>query len=115
MILPLLGALVPFWSFSTSVPLVWAGTALWGLVMGIHESTMRAAVADLVPRERRGVGYGTFTAIYGLAWLAGAALIGVLYDVSIDAAITFVVVIQSAAMLAFLPLLAARWTREDRP
>lgn len=114
-ILPLLGALVPFWSFSTSVPLVWAGTALWGLVMGIHESTMRAAVADLVPRERRGVGYGTFTAIYGLAWLAGAALIGVLYDVSIDAAITFVVVIQSAAMLAFLPLLAARWTREDRP
>ena len=66
-ILPLLGALIPFWSFSTSVILVWAGAVIWGAVMGIHESTMRAAVADLVPRERRGVGYGTFTAIYGLA------------------------------------------------
>ena len=104
-VLPVLGAAIPFWSFSTSVPLVWAGAALWGLVMGIHESTMRAAVADLVPRERRGVGYGTFTAIYGLAWLAGAALIGVFYDVSIDSAITFIVVVQAVALAAFLPLL----------
>jgi MFS family permease len=112
-VLPVLGAVVPFWSFSTSVPLVWAGAALWGLVMGIHESTMRAAVADLVPRERRGIGYGTFTAIYGLAWLAGTALIGVLYDVSIDAAITFTVVIQAVALLAFLPLW--RTTRTPRP
>lgn len=104
-VLPLLGAVIPFWSFSTSVPLVWIGAALWGAVMGVHESTMRAAIADIVPRERRGVGYGTFTAIYGLAWLAGAALIGVLYDVSIDAAITYTVAIQAVAVLAFVPLL----------
>ena len=37
----------------------------------VSDEFMRAAVADLVPRERRGVGYGTFTAVYGLAWLAG--------------------------------------------
>jgi predicted MFS family arabinose efflux permease len=104
-VLPALGAVVPFWSFSTSAPLAWAGAALWGALMGVHESTMRAAVADLVPRERRGVGYGTFTAIYGLAWLAGAALIGVLYDRSIDAAITFIVIVQAVALIAFLPLL----------
>lgn len=104
-VLPLLGAVIPFWSFSTSAALVWAGAALWGAVMGVHESTMRAAVADLVPRERRGVGYGTFTAIYGLAWLVGASLIGVLYDVSIDTAITFTVIIQAIALVAFVPLL----------
>ena len=105
---PLLGAVVPFWSFSTSVPLVWAGAALWGAVMGVHESTMRAAVADLVPRERRGVGYGTFTALYGLSWMAGSALIGVLYDVSIDSAITFTVIVQAVALLAFVPLVGHR-------
>lgn len=104
-VLPVLGAVVPFLSFSTSTALVWIGAALWGALMGVHESTMRAAVADLVPRERRGVGYGTFTAVYGLAWLAGAALIGVLYDVSIDAAITFSVAVQAVALLLFLPLL----------
>ncbi len=73
--------------------------------MGVHESTMRAAVADLVPRERRGAGYGTFTAVYGLAWLVGAALIGVLYDVSINAAVTFTVAVQALALLLFLPLI----------
>ncbi len=103
-VLPVLGAAVPFLSFSTSVPLVCTGAALWGAVMGVHESTMRAAVADLVPRERRGVGYGTFTAVYGLAWLAGAALIGVFYDVSIDAAIAFTVAVQALAAVAFVPL-----------
>jgi hypothetical protein len=46
--------------------------------MGIHDSTMRAAVVDFVPAGRRGAGLGTFTAVYGLAWLAGAALIGLL-------------------------------------
>jgi MFS family permease len=73
--------------------------------MGAHESTMRAAVADLVPRERRGAGYGTFTAVYGLAWLAGAALIGALYDVSIRTVTIFIVAVQAAALLTFLPLL----------
>lgn len=106
-LLPVLGAAVPFLSFSTSVPLVWMGAVLWGAVMGVHESTMRAAVADLVPRERRGVGYGTFTAVYGLAWLGGAALIGALYDVSVDAAIAFSVALQAVAMALYLPLWAA--------
>lgn len=104
-VLPVFGAVVPFLSFSTSAVAVWAGAALWGGLMGVHESTMRAAVTDLVPRERRGVGYGTFTAIYGLAWLVGAGLIGVLYDVSIDAAITYTIVVQALALSLFIPLL----------
>lgn len=103
-VLPVLGATVPFLSFSTSVPLVCVGAVSWGAVMGVHESTMRAAVADLVPAERRGVGYGTFTAIYGLAWLAGSTLIGVFYDISADDAIIFTVAVQAVAILAFLPL-----------
>jgi predicted MFS family arabinose efflux permease len=103
-VVPVLGLVVPFWSFSTSPALVWAGAIVWGAAMGVLESTLRAAVADLVPRERRGVGYGTFTAVYGVAWLAGAALIGVLYDVSVDSAITFTVAMQVAAGLLFVPL-----------
>lgn len=106
--LPVLGAAVPFLSFSTTAALVWVGALLWGAVMGVHESTMRAAVADLVPPERRGVGYGTFTAVYGLAWLAGSAIIGALYDVSIDDAIVFTVAVQAVAVVAFIPLWSGR-------
>src|SRR5919107_1928964 len=77
--LPLLAAAVPLLSFSSTIVFIVAGTIVWGAGMGIHDSTMRAAVADFVPPRRRGAGYGTFTAIYGLAWLVGAAAIGWLY------------------------------------
>ena len=102
---PLLAAVVPFLSFTTSTALVWIGAAVWGVALGVHESTMRAAVGDLVAPERRGAGYGTFTAVYGLAWLAGSATIGALYDVSVTAATVFVVAIQLAAMVAYAVLL----------
>lgn len=104
--LPALAATVPPLSFSTSPALVWAGAVVWGATMGVHESTMRAAVADLVPAKRRGAGYGTFTAIYGLAWLAGGTLTGLLYQRSIAAVVLFTAGVQALALLAFVPLLA---------
>ncbi|MGH3322292.1 MAG: MFS transporter [Streptosporangiaceae bacterium] len=103
-VLPVLAAAVPFLSFTTSPALVWIGALVWGAAMGIHDSTMRAAIADLVPASRRGAGYGTFTAIYGLAWLAGSVAIGALYDVSLPAVWIFVVAAQALALAAFVPL-----------
>ena len=101
--LPLTAA-VPFLSFSNSPGLVWTGAVVWGAALGIHESTLRAAVADLVPAARRGTGYGIFTAIYGTAWLAGSTIIGALYAASLPGLITFTVATQLAALLAFIPL-----------
>ncbi len=102
--LPLTAA-VPFLSFTTAPGLVWTGAVVWGAALGIHESTLRAAVADLVPAARRGTGYGIFTAIYGIAWLAGSTIIGALYSASLSALVIFTVVTQLAALIAFLPLL----------
>jgi predicted MFS family arabinose efflux permease len=107
-LIPLLTAAVPFLSFSMQPALVWVGAALWGAAVGVHESTMRAAVADLVPAAHRGKGYGTFTAVYGLSWLAGSTLIGVLYSSSVGAATTFIVVVQAVALLVFAPLAKSR-------
>jgi predicted MFS family arabinose efflux permease len=101
---PLLALPVPLLSFSTTPAFVWAGAFVWGAALGVHESTLRAAVADLVPAARRGVGYGTFTAAYGLAWLAGGGVVGALYDRSITAAVTFSVAAQVLALLTFVPL-----------
>lgn len=102
--LPLTAA-VPFLSFSTAPVLVWAGAVVWGAALGIHESTLRAAVADLVPAATRGTGYGIFTAIYGLAWLAGSTIIGALYSASFTGLATFTVASQLVALIAFIPLL----------
>jgi predicted MFS family arabinose efflux permease len=80
-----------------------AGMALWGLGMGVHESIVPAAVALMVPVQRRASAYGLFTAGYGICWFLGSALIGLLYSRSLAAAIGFCV----GAELVAIPLLLA--------
>lgn len=103
--LPPLAIIVPLLSFSTTTGLFIAGSIVSGAAMGIHDSTMRAAVADFVPAHRRGAGYGTFTAIYGLAWLTGTATIGLPYQHSIFAVVIFTSTTQTCALLLLIPLL----------
>jgi MFS-type transporter involved in bile tolerance (Atg22 family) len=75
--------------------------ALWGVGMGAQESIMRAAIAEMVPMDRRGSAYGIFNAGYGIFWFLGSALMGILYDIFIPSLIVFSVVAQ----LASIPLL----------
>ncbi len=74
------------------------GMVLWGIGMGAQESIMKAAVAGIVPSNRRGSAYGIFNTGYGFSWFAGSALMGVLYDVSLPTLIAFSVLIQFAAI-----------------
>jgi MFS family permease len=103
-----LAAAVPFLSFSLSASLVWIGAAVWGAAMGLHESTMRAAVADLVSDSRRATAYGVFTACYGLAWLAGSVLIGWAYQSAPTLLPAIAVGSQAAALVLFAPVLRSR-------
>jgi MFS family permease len=77
------------------------GAALWGLGMGVHESIIPAAVATMVPPERRPSAYGLFTGTYGVFWFAGSLLIGILYDHSVHAVIAFCAIVQLAAIPLF--------------
>jgi len=78
-----------------------AGAAIWGLGMGVHESIIPAAVAPMVPLQRRASAFGLFTAGYGLAWFLGSAAIGILYDASLPAMIAFCVASQITAIPVF--------------
>jgi len=79
-----------------------AGCALWGLGMGVHESIIPAAVATMVPQQRRPSAYGTFTAGYGIFWFIGSVIIGKLYEVSLPALVGFSVAAQLAAIPVFI-------------
>jgi len=113
-VLPPLAVAVPLLSFSSSVAAVTIGAVIWGLVMGVHESTMSAAVADLVPAHRRGAGYGVFTAIYGIGWMVGATLIGVLYEHGMSAVVWYVAGTQIVAILLVVPLIFSSSPAESR-
>ncbi len=78
------------------------GVALWGLGMGVHESIIPAAVAQMVPRELRASAYGLFTAGYGVFWFLGSAALGILYGVSLPALIVFSLVVELAAIPLFI-------------
>jgi MFS family permease len=86
-------------AFSSTSALVVLGMVLWGIGMGAQESILRAAVAGMVPPERRGTAYGLFNTGYGLCWFAGSALMGLLYDRSLSALIGVSVALQLVAVV----------------
>lgn len=77
---PLLTLLVPLSGFSDSALLIGVSILLWGSVMAIHETTMRAAVADIAQIQKRATAYGLFNTIYGAGWFVGGTLLGWLYQ-----------------------------------
>jgi MFS family permease len=99
--LTLAAALFAPLAFSRRFAPALAGTALWGMGTGVHESVMAAAIGVLVPLERRGRAYGAFNAAYGVAWFLGSWILGVLYGISRPALIIFAMVTQLAAVPIF--------------
>jgi MFS family permease len=99
---PLLTLPIPFLAFTHSYSLAVMSMILWGAVMGIHETVMRAAIADLTGIEKRGTAYGLFNTIYGGAWFLGGAVMGLLYDYSILSLFLFTLVIEGVSILVFL-------------
>ena len=72
--------------------------------MGIHETIMRAAVADLVPVEKRGSAYGIFNTLYGVSWLIGGTVMGTLYNLSLNYLILFALLTQAVSLPVFFLL-----------
>jgi predicted MFS family arabinose efflux permease len=79
------------------------GMILWGLGMGAQDSCLKAALSSTAPPEKRSTAFGIFDTGFGIAWFAGSAIMGLLYEKSIPALVGFSVVAQLLA----LPVLSA--------
>ena len=93
-------------AFSDSHAAAVAGVVLWGAAMGVHETVLRAAVADLVSTGKRGLAYGLFNGLYGGAWFLGSTLLGILYGISIPALIIVSILLELASLPFLWKLLA---------
>ena len=78
------------------------GMILWGMGMGAQDSCLKAVLSHVLPSEKRSTGFGVFDTGFGIAWFAGSAIMGLLYDKSIPLLVSFSVVLQLLA----LPVLA---------
>lgn len=103
-IVPVLTITLPLLVFSHQTLLVIFGVLLWGVVMAVHETNMRAGIADLIPVERRGTAYGLFNMIYGGGWFVGSVTLAFLYQTSVTSLVVFVVFIELAALIIMINL-----------
>lgn len=63
-----------------SILLVAVGVMLWGLHMALTQGLLNALVADEVPADLRGTGFGVFNLITGVAMLAASVIAGEMWD-----------------------------------
>ena len=90
-----------------------AGMVCWGLGMGAQGATLRAGIATLTSPDRRGAAYGLFNTAFGVAWFAGSAIMGRLYDVSIMGLVVFGVTAQALSAIVFV--VVARRSKSPQP
>lgn len=103
-IVPLLTIIVPFVGFSSQLWLIILSVVVWGIVMAIHETIMRAAIADIAQINKRGTGYGIFNTLYGAAWFVGGSLMGWLYQTTFIALPLLVLAFEAVAFGFFVML-----------
>jgi len=99
--IPLLTLPIPFFAFTHNYSFAVVSIVLWGAVMGMQETIMRAAIADLVVIEQRGFAYGIFNTMYGASWFVGGALMGILYGFSPIFIMAFTLAAEIISIIVF--------------
>ena len=109
--LPVTIVAVPALALGGTLGVVLVGVLLWGAVTGVQDSTVKALVADLVPRPRLATAYGVFAAFQGVAALLGGTLAGGLYTEHR----TLLIAVVATTQLCSAVLLAVTLRRRSVP
>ena len=99
-------------AFTTNLVLLWVGVAIWGVVNGVLDSTVKAVVSDLVPSASRAPAFGWLALVRGLGLLVAGAALGVAYEHSPAWAIGLIVGVNAIALVGLATILG-RIKRQD--
>lgn len=81
------------------------GMILWGIVLSVQDTILRAGIADMTVADARGKAYGLYSIFYGIAWLIGGTIMGALYDISIFYLVMFSIIFEAAS----IPFMIYMW------
>ncbi len=90
--------LVFFGGFATAL----VGILLWGIGYATQDTLLKALIATVLPEERRNFAFGLYYAGYGVGWLLGSVVTGLLYERSLLALVVFAAVAQLASVPIFV-------------
>ncbi|WP_249152781.1 MFS transporter [Bradyrhizobium liaoningense] len=82
--------------------LVLFGMLLWGVGYATQDTLLKAIVAEVLPEGKRNFAFGLYYAGYGVGWLVGSIVAGLLYENSRAALIAFLIVVQLASVPVFV-------------
>lgn len=91
--------------------LVLFGMLLWGVGYATQDTLLKAIVAEVLPEGKRNSAFGLYYAGYGVGWLVGSIVAGLLYENSRAMLIAFSIAIQLASVPVFV--LAGRQARSS--
>lgn len=74
---------IPLLFLSKGIVSLLMGILFWGIGLGTQESIARAIVAEILPKEVRGSGFGIYSAFFGFFWFIGSSLLGFVYNLSL--------------------------------
>ncbi|HYQ46198.1 MAG TPA: MFS transporter [Polyangiaceae bacterium] len=92
-------------AFADSAWLVWVGVAVWGMVSGILDSTVKAALTELVPSTSRALAFGWLSLVRGIGLLIAGGVLGAAYEHSVTLTVTLIVIANALALLGLARVL----------
>jgi MFS family permease len=92
-------------ALTSSALLVWVGVAVWGVVNGILDSTIKAVVTRLVPPGTRAAAFGWLALVRGIGLLVAGGILGLAYDHSIGLVIGLIITANALALVGLWSVL----------
>ncbi len=86
-------------AFTDTVWLIWLGVAVWGVVNGVLDSTVKAVVTEIVDPGMRPVAFGWLALVRGAGLLVSGGLLGWAYDVGTGVVIGAVVAANAVGLV----------------
>jgi len=87
-------------AFTQNATLIWVGVAVWGVVNGVLDSTVKAVVTELVAPGGRSIAFGWLAFARGFGLLASGAALGLAYDQSITLVVWLILGVNAVALAA---------------
>ncbi len=82
-LIPITGMIIPFFFVKFTGANFIVVSVLLGVSLGTFESVTRGAITDIVKISKRGLGYGAFYTLIGIAFTISGYIYGYLYDMNL--------------------------------
>ena len=79
-----------------------ASIGCWATGLGAQDASLRSGISQVVSMNKRGSAFGAFNGVFGIAWFAGSAIMGLMYAHALYGLVAFGMLAQLASAAMFL-------------